>query len=117
MYDYLKEQLEGVQDLAIRETPNYHAMITLRRVLIELDKDRRVAFDTFGPTFSESEYGSVAARCKLDLSALDDLDQVEELITLFATFVFKLMITLYEDGFSVEDIYAMAERDLKLELK
>jgi len=58
MYDYLKEQLEGVQDLAIRETPNYHAMITLRRVLIELDKDRRVAFDTFGPLFLRVSTGA-----------------------------------------------------------
>lgn len=116
MYDILKEQLEGFQDLVLKETPNYHAMITLRRVLIELDEDRRVAFDNASPAFSESVHAGMAARCKFDLTTLGNLEQVEGLITPFAEIVFKLMIAMRQDDFSSEDIYAMAERELSLKI-
>jgi len=116
MYELLKEQLEGFEDLVIKESPNYHAMITLRHRLIHLDEERRQELDAATPAFSDSVHAGVAARCRLDLTALEDLEQVEGLVIPFANIVFKLMIAMSKDGFSVSDINALCERDMKLEL-
>lgn len=107
MYDVVKEQLESVRDINISETPNFHAMIILRDRLMELNTDSK---------FTKGVANGVAARARLEFTALDNLEQVEGLVILFADIVYKLMITMFDAGFSVDDVNAMVERDMKLEI-
>ncbi len=114
MYDFLLEQLESVQDIDVIETPNYYAMIVLRDRLMELN-NLNTSTDPY-PRFTKGVANGVAARTRLDLTKLENLEQVKRLVTLFADIVYKLMIAMFDAGFSVDDINAMVARDMKLEI-
>ena len=110
MYEFLREQLDAAADLDIATTPNFRAMLLLRDRLIMLNNK------SDGPQFSIRVAAGIAARTQINLSGLENNEQVAGLVVPFAEVVYNLVEAMLDEGFSVEDIYAMAERDLKLEL-